>query len=66
MSKKQKLPSLEKALAELSTVLEKMEHGELTLEQSLEQFEQGITLIRHARSLLEQAEQKITFLTAKS
>ena len=66
MAKRQKTPNLEKALADLSTIIDKMEQGELTLEQSLDQFEQGITLIKQARSLLEQAEQKITILTAES
>lgn len=65
MSKKPRLPDLEKSLAKLETISEKMEEGDLSLEQSLAQFEEGVTLIKHARSLLEQAEQKVTFLTAK-
>ena len=59
------LPNLETALSELSTLIEKMEHGELNLEQSLTQFERGVTLINHARNILQVAEQKVQLLMKK-
>ena len=37
------LPNLEESLAEISQLIEKMEHDELTLEHSLSHFERGIT-----------------------
>ena len=57
-----KSPTLEDSLAEISTLIEKMEHGELTLEQSLEHFERGIKLIKHAQKILTEAEQKVQVL----
>jgi len=56
------LPSLEESLTEISQLIDKMEHGELTLEQSLHHFERGITLIKHCQKVLEKAEQKVQIL----
>lgn len=57
-----KLPHLEESLTEITQLIEKMEHGDLTLEQSLEQFERGITLVKHCQKILEEAEQKVQIL----
>lgn len=63
MTKKQsKLPDLEKSLAEINTLIEKMEQGELTLDQSLTHFERGITLVKHCQHILTEAEQKVQIL----
>jgi exodeoxyribonuclease VII small subunit len=63
MTKKLKaLPDLEAAMAEISDLVEKMEHGELTLEQSLAHFERGVTLVKHCQKILAQAEQKVKIL----
>lgn len=63
MTKKtEKLPDLEKSLAEISQLIEKMEQGELTLDQSLGHFERGITLVKHCQNILETAEQKVQIL----
>ena len=62
MSKKPTEPNLENALAEINTVIEKMEHGDLSLEQSLTQFERGVRLIKHAQKILQDAEQKVQIL----
>ncbi len=61
-NKQSKLPSLEESLSEISTLIDKMEQGELTLEQSLGQFERGITLVKHCHRILEEAEQKVQIL----
>jgi exodeoxyribonuclease VII small subunit len=61
-TKSEKLPNLEESLTEITTLIDKMEHGELTLEQSLTQFERGITLIRHCQKVLTDAEQKVQIL----
>ena len=67
MSKKtNKLPSLEESLTEITQVIDKMEHGELTLEQSLAQFERGIGLIKHCQKVLTEAEQKVQHLIQKN
>lgn len=57
-----KLPNLENALTEISSLIEHMEQGDLSLEQSLTQFERGIKLIKHAQKILQAAEQKIQIL----
>jgi exodeoxyribonuclease VII small subunit len=56
------LPSLEESLTEISQLIDKMEHSELTLEQSLNNFERGITLIKHCQKVLTEAEQKVKIL----
>lgn len=61
-AKADKLPNLETAMAEVTQLIDKMEHGELSLEQSLEQFERGITLVKHCQKILSDAEQKVQVL----
>ena len=56
------LPKLEESLSEITQLIEKMEHGEQTLEQSLTHFERGITLVKHCQKILEDAEQKVKIL----
>jgi exodeoxyribonuclease VII small subunit len=56
------LPDLETSLKEIKTLIEKMEHGDLSLEHSLEKFERGINLIKHCQKVLEEAEQKVQIL----
>lgn len=60
------LPSLEASLAEISQLVEKMERSELTLEQSLSNFERGITLITHCQKVLSEAEQKVQMLVQQN
>ncbi len=62
MKKHPELPTLEASLAEITGLIENMEHGELTLEQSLKQFERGVILVKHAQKILQEAEQKILIL----
>lgn len=57
-----KLPKLEDSLAELTKLIDTMEHGDQSLEQSLTQFERGITLVKHCQKILEDAEQKVKIL----
>ena len=57
-----KTPKLESALEEISKIIDKMEQGDLTLEQSLAHFERGIKLIKHSQKILTQAEQKVHIL----
>ena len=62
MSKEKKQPNLEESLDEISTLIDKMEHSELTLEQSLSNFERGINLVKHCQKILTEAEQKVQVL----
>ncbi|MFT3733790.1 MAG: exodeoxyribonuclease VII small subunit [Rhodocyclaceae bacterium] len=52
----------EDAVAELEALVAAMEGGELSLEDSLRAFERGSMLLRHCRSTLETAEQRIRIL----
>lgn len=62
---KKKLIQLEKKLEELSELIDRMEQGGLSLEDSLEYFERGINLVRSCQETLLEAEQKIQLLTEK-
>ena len=55
-------PDFEAALAELESIVQKLEQGELSLEESLRQFERGVVLTRSCQKSLRQAEQKIRVL----
>lgn len=54
----------EQSVAELEEIVKQLEKGELSLEDSLKQFEKGIGLARRCQDVLQQAEQKIETLTA--
>lgn len=66
MAKKQSAFDFEKALADLEQLVDKMEQGDLTLEQSLKEFERGVELTRHCQKALQEAEQKVEILLQKS
>ncbi len=59
-------PNFEVSLNQLNQLIEKMETGQLSLESSLQCFEEGITLIKQCQKTLADAEQKIQVLTGKS
>lgn len=52
----------EQSLAQLEALVEKLENSEFTLEQSLQAFEQGVTLTRQCQKALTEAEQKVQVL----
>ena len=51
--------SFEAAMLELEQLVEQMEDGELTLDQSLQAFERGVVLTRLCQNELKQAELKV-------
>lgn len=59
----EKLPDFENALEELEALVERLESGELSLDQSLKQFQRGIQLTRHCQDVLEQAQQMVEQLS---
>ncbi len=65
MPKKKKSSNFEKDLQELEDLVEKMEGGDLSLEDSLVHFERGIALTRACQKALTEAEQKIQILLAE-
>jgi exodeoxyribonuclease VII small subunit len=56
----------ERSLAELEAIVEKLEQGDLSLDESLRHFERGVQLTRVCQSALKQAEQKVEILLRKS
>ena len=58
-----KKPNLETSLDDLEKIVEKMESGQLSLEESLKLFEQGVGLISSCQKMLTDAKQKILKLT---
>jgi exodeoxyribonuclease VII small subunit len=64
--KKTEIPSFEDALDELEQLVERMESGDMPLEESLSAFERGIALTRRCQQALQAAEQKVEILTAKT
>ena len=52
----------EKAYQELESIVERMERGEQDLENSLSDFERGVSLMKHCHSKLKDAEQKVDVL----
>ena len=62
MVKKSTKFNFEEALETLEGLVEAMEEGELSLEESMKAFEQGIKLTRECQTALEKAEQKVQLL----
>jgi exodeoxyribonuclease VII small subunit len=54
-----KEPGFEQALSDLESLVEQLESGELSLDQSLKQFKRGVELTRHCQGILEQAQQVV-------
>ncbi len=54
----------EQALGELESLIERIEQGEIGLEESLTEYRRGAALLKRCRGILETAEQQIEELTA--
>lgn len=55
--------SFEKALGRLDEINNKLENGEVTLDESLRLFEEGMELSKYCRELLSSAAQRIEYVT---
>ena len=51
--------SFEDAVKELTTIVAKIEQGQISLESSLSQYERGMDLIKHCRNILQSAQKRI-------
>ena len=51
---------------DIEATVDRLEHGELSLEEALRQFERGVALARDCQAALKQAEQKVEILLQKS
>lgn len=52
----------EESLAELEKIVERLESGELSLEDSLAAFEEGVRLVKHCNQKLTEVERRIELL----
>jgi exodeoxyribonuclease VII small subunit len=57
--------NFEKSLAELEALVERMEAGEMSLEESLKAFEQGVRLTQQCQLALTEAQQRVQMLTVQ-
>lgn len=55
----------EEAMQELESIANSLEKGNLTLEESVLKFEEGIKLSKQCNDMIEQAEKKISILLQK-
>ena len=55
--------SFENAIKELTSIVGKIEQGQVPLQDSLEQYEKGMALIKHCRMILQKAEKRIDKIT---
>jgi len=51
--------SFEEAIKELTRIVDKIESGQVPLQASIEQYEKGMSLIKHCRQILQAAQKKI-------
>lgn len=65
-AKKDAPPDFEVAMKELEALVEKLEQGDLPLEESLAAFERGVMLTRTCQTALKEAEQKVEILMKKA
>jgi exodeoxyribonuclease VII small subunit len=56
----------EKALAELERLVERLERGDVPLDEALQTFERGVALTRHCQAALQAAQQKVEILLKRS
>lgn len=56
-------PDFEAALAELEALVGRLEKGELSLDESLQQFKRGVELTRRCQKILDEAQQVVEQLT---
>ena len=54
--------NLEKSIADLETLVDELESGDLPLEKAMKKFEAGIKLTRQCQAALKEAEQKVEIL----
>ncbi len=53
----------EESIKELTSIVGKIEQGQIPLQDSLQQYERGMALIKHCRAILQKAEKRIEKIT---
>ena len=66
MTRKKNSSLFESSMEELEKLVEQMEQGDISLEESLKAFERGIKLTRTCQQALQEAEQKVQILLEKN
>ena len=57
--------TFEENLAALERIVQELESGKVSLDESLKKYEEGVKVYKNCRDLLQKAEKKITLLTDK-
>ncbi|SFC13806.1 Exodeoxyribonuclease VII small subunit [Alkalibacterium subtropicum] len=52
--------TFDEAMKELETIVQKLEQGDVPLEEALDQFQEGIKLSRYCKGIVEDAEKTVT------
>jgi exodeoxyribonuclease VII small subunit len=58
--------TFEQAIKELTGIVGKIEQGDIALQDSLQQYEKGMALIKHCRKILQEAEKRIEKIAEES
>jgi exodeoxyribonuclease VII small subunit len=66
VSRTSKPIEFEQSLAELEGLIERLERGDLPLDEALRLFERGVALTRHCQMSLQAAQQKVEILLKRS
>ncbi len=66
MARSKKKIDFEKNLGSLEAIVQQLEAGQLSLEESLNAFEQGVALTRDCQAALTEAQQRVQILTQKN
>ena len=66
MAQAEKLPDFERSLDELEQLVQKLEHGDLPLDEALKTFERGVALTRACQAALKTAQQRVEVLQGRS
>jgi exodeoxyribonuclease VII small subunit len=62
LARDSKAPDFEQALAELEGLVERLERGDVPLDEALKAFERGVALTRHCQASLQAAQQRVEIL----
>lgn len=57
--------TFEQAIVVLKGIVERIEAGQIPLQDGIEQYEQGMGLIKHCRGILQEAEKRIEKISLK-
>ncbi|MBI9017855.1 MAG: exodeoxyribonuclease VII small subunit [Phycisphaerae bacterium] len=58
--------TFEQSLQTLEEIVAQVEQGKIPLEESIEKYEQGMTLIQNCRKILDQAEKRVEKINQQS